>query len=105
MVITGSNAESDHTNHIKKLGEATKTGGTLGTPVSYAYNGIYDSGDISTTSGNNVTKNHNIGSSKIISTLYENNVQVYKNITPAKNTVTWISGYTGTSRIYTKRSF
>lgn len=88
-----------------KLGEASKASGTLGTPVSYAFNGVYDSGDISTTSGNNVTKNHNIGSSKILSTLYENNIQVYKNITPAKNTVTWTSGYTGTSRIYTKRSF
>ena len=88
-----------------KLGEATKTSGTLSTPISYAFNSIYDSGNFDTTSGNNVTKNHNIGSSKLIATLFESDIQVYKNITLDRNTITWNSGCTGKSRVCVERSF
>ncbi len=44
-----------------KLGEATKGAVTLGTPVSYAFNGEYTSGIISVTSSQSYVIPHNIG--------------------------------------------
>lgn len=54
-----------------KLGEFPRTAGVIGTPVSYALNGFYDSGDITVT-GVNVAyfQPHCIGSDKIILTLF-----------------------------------
>ena len=49
-----------------KLGEFTRTSGVIGTPLSYALNGCYDSGDVSV-SGNNATYilNHNLGTQNV----------------------------------------
>lgn len=88
-----------------KLGEATKTSGTLGTPISYAFNGVYDSGNFATTNGNNTSKSHNLGSNKLIATLFETDIQVYNNLTLANNTINWTSGCTGTSRVVAERTF
>ncbi len=44
-----------------KLGEVTKTSGTLGTPVSYAFNGYYDSKWFSVSTSNSYYKYFNVG--------------------------------------------
>lgn len=46
-----------------KLGEATKASGTLATPISYAFNGMYTSLDTTLSAkATKITFNHNIGS-------------------------------------------
>lgn len=48
-----------------KLGEATKTSGTLGTPISYAFNGQCISLEYTGATSTTTVINHNIGTTKI----------------------------------------
>ena len=48
-----------------KLGEATKTSGTLGTPISYAFNGQCISAEYTGSTSLTTVVNHNIGTTKI----------------------------------------
>lgn len=54
-----------------KLGEVIKTSGTLGTPVSYAFNRYYIEYDITAPLvGSSIVKNHNVGSDKVTGKAY-----------------------------------
>lgn len=48
-----------------QLGEFEKDTGTIGTPISYAFNGVYESELFTHTTETTETKNHNIGSTRI----------------------------------------
>ena len=73
-----------------KLGEATKTGGTLGTPISYAFNGISILSQVLAVS-NTYTLNHNLGTNY----KYITYSGVHNNITGSNGTSIFPNGTNG----------